>query len=86
MTPNFSQIIAIAKGREGNLKGSPKPFNNYANAITQKPKSPKKQKKIPKKHLLLKKHPKQMDLFLDASVAGLLTIFQEIVNSFHTNV
>ena len=45
-----------------------------------------RKRKIPKKHLLLNKNPKQMDLILDASAAGLLTIFQEIVNSFHTNV
>ena len=47
MTPNFSQIITIAKGHEGSLKGAPKPFNNYANAKTQKPQSLKKQKKYP---------------------------------------
>ena len=84
MTPNFSQIIAIAKGHEGNLTGAPKPFNNYANANTQKPKSPKKQK-TQKTSAAKPKPKKKMDLILDASVAGLLTIFHEIVNSFRTN-
>ena len=44
MTPNFSQIITIAKGHEGNLKGAPKPFKKYANANTQKPKKSEKEK------------------------------------------
>ena len=84
MTPNFSQIIAIAKGHEGNLKGAPKPFKIMQMQIRKNQKV-RKSKKIPKKHLLLNKNPKQMDLILDASVAGLLAIFQEIVNSFRTN-
>ena len=73
MTPNFSQIIAKAKGNEGNLKGAPKPFNNYANANTQKPKSPKKQKNTQKTSV--KQKPKTDGSYLGCIRCGAIDHF-----------
>ena len=77
MTPNFSQIIAIAKGHEGNLKANPKPFTNYANANantnTQKPKSPKKQKTVQKTSAA--KKPKTDGTYLGCIRCGSLDHF-----------
>ena len=85
MTPNFlQQIIAIAKGHEGNLKEL---LNLSITMQMQIRKNLKvRKRKIPKKYLFLNKNLKQMDPILDASVAGPLTIFQEIVTLFYTNV
>ena len=74
MTPNFSQIITIAKGHEGNLKGAPKPFNNYENANTQKPKSPKKQKNTPKRSIAAQK-PKTDGSYLGCIRCGAIDHF-----------
>ena len=75
MTPNFSQIIAIAKGHEENLKGAPKPFNNYANANTQKLKSLKKQKNTPKTSAAAKQKPKTDGSYLGCIRCGAIDHF-----------
>ena len=73
MTPNFSQIIAITRVHEGNLKGAPKPFNNYANANTQEPKSLKK--KNTQKTSVAKQKPKTDGSYLGCICCGAVDHF-----------